>query len=394
MLVNRLRASQIKTLPEGKHLDGNGLYLRVVGNSRTWFLRFSFKKKRHDLGLGALSLADARAKAAEIRQQVAEGKHPLVTRAIENIERQKQAITAKGLHTTINDIYEAAFRWHMETKKIRSDKWFKDHRTAFKTNVFPFIGEKPLALITRQDVAEVLRPSWGKSTGSAILAGLRACFKYAKKEGLFTGDFPTNWQGCLDLELAPASKSHKVQHRPACPWKEMPDLYAKAYAQPDSPQKRVALACMLCAPRPGEFVALRTKDVDTQNRIITLMRTKTSDAIDGDDDPWEIPYPTQMDELFDFTAEYPFGALLGRSAAVVFLHTHVGVDYSAHGFRASFSTWCAEHQKNRETREHALHHKVENEVGGSYQRSTLLELRRVLLQEWADYVTSKVHPAS
>ena len=196
MLVNRLRANQIKALPEGKHLDGNGLYLRVVGNSRTWFLRFSFEKKRHDLGLGTLSLADARAKAAEIRQQVAEGKHPLVTRAIENIERQKQAITAKGLHTTINDIYEAAFRWHMDTKKIRSNRWFNDHRAAFNTNVFPFIGDKPLTLITRQDVAEVLRPSWGKSTGGCILAGLRACFKYAKKEGLFTGDFPTNWQGC------------------------------------------------------------------------------------------------------------------------------------------------------------------------------------------------------
>lgn len=393
MLVNRLRANQIKTLPEGKHLDGNGLYLRVVGNSRTWFLRFSFEKKRHDLGLGVLSLADARAKAAEIRQQIAEGKHPLVTRALENVERQKQAIAAKGIHTTLRDIYKQAFQWHIETRKVRTKDWFRDSCSSIEIHAFPIIGDKALGLITREDIADVVRPYWGKTTAVRILTCLRACFKYAKKKGLFTGEFPTAWQGCLDLELAPASKSHKTKHFAACPWKKIPNLYAEIYALPSSPEKRVTLACMLCAPRPGEFAALRTKDVDTQNRIITLMRTKTSDAIDGDDDPWEIPYPTQMDELFDFTAEFPFGKDLERSAAVRYLRSQ-GVEYTAHGFRSSFSTWCAEHQKNRETREHALHHKVENEVGGSYQRSTLLELRRVLLQEWADYVTSKVHPAS
>ena len=387
MIINRLRANQIAKLPEGKYLDGNGLYLRVQGNSRRWFLRFSFQGSRHDLGLGALPLADARAKAAEIRQQIAEGKHPLVTRAVAAAAKKKEALAAKGLHTTLKDIYEDALRWHVEKNVLRSKKWLPEGVSVLRRKVLPSIGSKPLTLITPQDIAAVLTPVWSTTSGGRMLTCLRACFRYATVNGLFTGSYPTDWDGCLELIMPKASKVSKVEHRASCSWKDVPALYAKLSAMGLTPYIRMTLACILCVPRPSEFAKLRVQDIDTEKRVLIIQESKTST------EPWEVPYPTQMDDLFDFTAEFPFGQRLGAHVPCCVLRD-IGETVTAHGFRASFSSWCADHEKNPETREACLHHSIGGKVTLSYQRSNLLDLRRKLLQEWADYVTSTARAPS
>lgn len=387
MIVNRLRANQVSKLPEGKHLDGNGLYLRVQGNSRRWFLRFSFEGKRHDLGLGSLSLSDARAKAAEIRVQIAEGKHPLIARAVEAAVKKREAIAAKGLYTTLTDVYEDALKWHVEKNSLRSKRWVQEGVSVLRRKVLPMIGHKPLAALTPQDIASVLQPVWTSTSGNRMLTCLRACFKYATMQGLFTGKYPTDWDGALELILPKASKVLKVEHLESCPWQDIPALYAKIASLPSTHETRVAMACILCVPRPIEFVNLRVADIDTAKRLLTIQESKTST------DPWDIPYPVQMDDLFDFTAEFPFGKRLHNQAAMHVLKK-LGVPYTAHGFRSSFSSWCADHEKNPETREACLHHSIGNKVTLAYQRSNLLDLRRQLLQEWADYVTSTARTPS
>ena len=387
MIVNRLRANQVSKLPEGKHLDGNGLYLRVQGNSRRWFLRFSFEGKRHDLGLGSLSLSDARAKAAEIRVQIAEGKHPLVARAIEAATKKREAIAAKGLYTTIADIYKDALQWHVEKNAIRTKGWVSSATSLLDRKVLPMIGHKPLTVLTPQDIASVLMPVWTTTTGGRMLTCLRACFKYATMKGLFTGSYPTDWNGALELIMPKASKVLEVTHREACPWQDIPALYAKLAAMPRTPATRLTMACILCVPRPSEFSLLRVVDIDTAKRLLTIQVSKTST------EPWDIPYPTQLDDLFDFTAEFPFGAKLGNYTPRRLLEK-LDLSYTAHGFRSSFSSWCADHEKNPETREACLHHSLGGKVTLAYQRSSLLDLRRTLLQEWADYVTSTARTPS
>ena len=58
-----------------------------------------------------------------------------------------------------------------------------------------------------------------------------------------------------------------------------------------------------------------------------------------------------------------------------------------HGFRATFRVWTAESaQASREAAEIALAHTETDQTVASYQTSDLLEVRRVLMQTWADYV--------
>jgi len=61
---------------------------------------------------------------------------------------------------------------------------------------------------------------------------------------------------------------------------------------------------------------------------------------------------------------------------------------TAHGFRSSFRDWCSENGVARDLAERALAHTVENKVEAAYHRTDLLEQRRSVMQQWADFVLS------
>src|ERR1700730_6749145 len=72
--LNQLPARTVATAKPGRHGDGGGLYLGVSGTgARKRVLRFSFAGQVTEMGLGgaAVSLAQARDKAAEARKLVA-----------------------------------------------------------------------------------------------------------------------------------------------------------------------------------------------------------------------------------------------------------------------------------------------------------------------------------
>jgi integrase len=60
--------------------------------------------------------------------------------------------------------------------------------------------------------------------------------------------------------------------------------------------------------------------------------------------------------------------------------------FTQHGFRSTFRDWAAEVvQYPREVIEHALAHKIANKVEAAYQRGDLLEKRRLLMADWANF---------
>ena len=66
-----------------------------------------------------------------------------------------------------------------------------------------------------------------------------------------------------------------------------------------------------------------------------------------------------------------------------------GVPAVPHGFRSSFRDWAAEQTAfPRAVMEAALAHQVAGEVEAAYFRTDLLERRRELIQQWADYLRS------
>src|SRR5690348_4283350 len=82
-----LSARRAETAPPGRHYDGDGLHLLVrEDGSAFWVFRFTSAGRTREAGLGrargrnAVTLAEARAKAAQLRQQVRDGVDPLAER--------------------------------------------------------------------------------------------------------------------------------------------------------------------------------------------------------------------------------------------------------------------------------------------------------------------------
>ena len=79
MLTNALSAKAVASLKQGKHRDGQGLQFEVKGGSRRWTFSYMFEGRQRELAIGkypAMSLADARAKRAELREAKDRGLDP------------------------------------------------------------------------------------------------------------------------------------------------------------------------------------------------------------------------------------------------------------------------------------------------------------------------------
>jgi hypothetical protein len=77
-MTGRVTARRVETAKAGKYSDGHNLYLIVSPTgTRKWMLRFTWRGKAREMGLGtpaSVSLADAREKAAQARRMIAS--HP------------------------------------------------------------------------------------------------------------------------------------------------------------------------------------------------------------------------------------------------------------------------------------------------------------------------------
>ena len=77
LAVSRAKAAGL--YPNGMYADGGGLYLQVSGGARSWIFRFARAGRTRYMGLGSLgavTLSEARARAADARRLVSAGKTP------------------------------------------------------------------------------------------------------------------------------------------------------------------------------------------------------------------------------------------------------------------------------------------------------------------------------
>ena len=70
----------------------------------------------------------------------------------------------------------------------------------------------------------------------------------------------------------------------------------------------------------------------------------------------------------------------------------LGVDGVPHGFRSSFRDWAAERKVPWDLAEGCLAHRVGDATAKSYFRSDVLDLRREVMDAWAEYLTPEPVP--
>jgi hypothetical protein len=177
--IYRLSAAKVKNAQPGKrrdgmprvklHADGGGLYLQVApgsgSNSKSWIYRYrSSSGKERFMGLGSLdavSLADAREKAAECRRLREKGTDPIDARAAQRasaaIERAKAMTFDQCAQQYIVD-HRAGWR---------NPKHLSQWTNTLAAYVSPVLGNLPVGSIDVGLVFKVLQPIWATKPETA-----------------------------------------------------------------------------------------------------------------------------------------------------------------------------------------------------------------------------------
>jgi len=129
--------------------DGAGLWLVIEPTGKKWWkLRTVFAKKENSFSLGeypTVTLSKARKKRDDIREQVAAGIDPAVSKT-----NEKAKARGEGSFEFV------AREWH---NKFNS-QWSKDHAktilTRLERDAFPYIGIRPIEEISSPEMLAVL----------------------------------------------------------------------------------------------------------------------------------------------------------------------------------------------------------------------------------------------
>ena len=152
-IVGRLKGRQVANAKpkRGKDWalipDGGNLYLQVTRGkedhiARGWTFKYELAGRRREMGLGpvhTVSLAEARAKARDLRQQLLEGIDPLEAR-----QKVRQVLLAERARTvTFKQVAEMYLDLHLDS--FQNAKHQQQWKNTLGTYVYPKIGSLAVA---------------------------------------------------------------------------------------------------------------------------------------------------------------------------------------------------------------------------------------------------------
>ena len=363
----------------GRHFDGQGLFLIVEpSGAKRWAQRLTVGGRRQELGLGGypvVTLAMAREAALANRRKARNGENPKTTR------RQ-----ARGVLT-----FAEATRKVFELRRPgwRNAKHAEQWITTLEQFVFPRFGDCGVADISTEDVIEVLSPIWHSkpTTAKRVRQRIGAVLTWAVAQGLR----PDNPADAVKAVLARQSNGSTPQR--SLPYSEVSGAIATVRGSNVAPVLKLAFELLvLTAARAGEvrFATWSEIDLEAATWTVPASRMKTERAHRVPLSGRAVEILTEARTLRSKHGELVFPSRGGRpltERGFVQALSRLGIDATAHGFRASFRTWAQERTNvPREVCEAALAHTLKDKAEAAYARSDLFERRRELMGRWARYL--------
>ncbi len=370
-----------------KIFDGRGLYLLITpAGGKGWRFKYRFGGKEKLLSFGTypeISLSKAREKREAARTQVAEGIDPSEARKTKKKTKVQNETTFKFV----------AQEWFGKF----SVNWAPNHSIKIKNrlekDVFPYIGDRPIADIKPPELLMVLRRIESRGaldTAHRARTNCSQIFRYAVATGRAERDPASDLRGALP----PAKESHFSAITE-------PDKVAGLLRAIDDYQGSFVTKCALkLAPllfvRPGELRQAEWAEIDVEAAEWNIPAEKMKTR-----EPHIVPLARQsveiLKELNSLTGAGRYVFPSARTAkrpmsnnAVLAALRRMGFEkneMTGHGFRAMARTMLDEVLHMRvDLIEHQLAHNVRDPLGRSYNRTTHIEDRRKMMQTWADYL--------
>lgn len=393
MAIHLLKSRDLYRLPVGMHADGAGLYLRVqsAGASRSWAFRYLKSGKRAQVSLGTLAsmdLIEARKMTTQLNRAYVTGTDPA------EYLKALQGKPTDVIDTTLAGLLPTALKDIATLKRWRNVKSKSQWQASIETYVIPRLGGKEISTITEADVIAVVSPIWYTKTETAkrVLGRLKTIFEWAKAKKYCSGENPAEWD-TIKFSLPSPELVKTVEHFKAVKIEDMPGLYQTFRSKNDAISAKAIMFGILTATRVNEFRLAEWKEFDFKKRVWLMPASRRKDGIEF---PHRVPLSNQAMELlqdlkvFKLSDKYVFPGLGGRETICADTPRQIlrknGFDTTMHGMRSVFRDWCAETKRDWAASEKALSHSVGTKVTQAYLRTDMLDERRVIMQDWADFL--------
>lgn len=386
--LNKLNATQLKSVKPAKKpfnlADGGGLVLQVQPSGGLWWrLRYRFAGKQKMLSFGTYpdtTLKMAREKRDDARRLLA------ADPPIDPSEVRKAEHNAASSPETLKAI--ATEFLEMQTAGAAATTLRR-----LELHVFPYLGKKPIAQITSQELLAVLRRVEHKGcneTAHRIRSACGRIWRYAIGSGRAEQDVAAALAG----QLAPVnSRNFATITEP----KKIGELLRAidGYSGLRSVSAALKLAPLVFV-RPGELRAATWNEFDLEEAEWRIPAHRTKLRVEH-----VVPLAGQsiaiLDDLYPLTGSesgYVFPSVRSRSTCMSDNSLNAALrrlgyskeQMTAHGFRAMASTRLNELGFPPDIIEKQLAHVERNKVRAAYNHASYLPQRREMMQFWADYL--------
>ncbi len=270
----------------------------------------------------------------------------------------------------------AALVERYKTLQNPTDAW----RSVAKCHVVPMFGELEAAAIKPRDLA----PKLNAIESDNVLGNARRVLRDALALALADGEIASN-PAADPLTPLLRKNSHRTTHHAALPWGEAPSMYATLGSGPAALCIRLQ---MLTALRPTEARGARWDEIDTDKALWVIpaerMKGKREHVVPLSGEALAVLAQCDKSSEYVFASTRKEGEI--ARASVIKLLKRVAPGKTLHGLRSTFRDWTLEVDADYRTCELALAHTVGTAVEQAYARNDLLERRRSLLAQWADYL--------
>ncbi|HEV7288844.1 site-specific integrase [Sphingomonas sp.] len=382
-----LTALKVRNAGPGRHVDVHGLHLLVRDSgTRSWVLRIQHEGERRDFGLGPaheVSLAEARLLAADLRKAVRAG----VDLSARKGRGRKSVSTFEEV---TRDCYEAMKGgW----KDQRHASWI----SSFERHVFPHIGSKAVTAVDSAAVLSVLEPIWLKipDTAKRVLQRIGTVLDFAHIKGLVPEEVSLR-----SVTRGLPRQNHRVTHRAAMPHEDAPAFMKALTAFPSTLGRDALRLTVLTAVRSNETRKATWGEFDLDKAVWSIpaarMKMKEAHVVPLAPAAVKLLRSIHQRHLELHGTVHPDSLLFSVSRCkpisdmtmLKVLRDMKITDATVHGFRSTFTDWVAECTNvPKEVADKALAHRIPNAVEAAYRRTDFFDRRRVLMNEWADFLS-------
>jgi integrase len=383
--------------------DGHGLFLVVQPNgSKLWRWKYRFQGSFRLMALGSypdVSLAQARSAHADARSKLLKGLDPMTERRAEKRSARKEHKEAAeaGANRTVavgedlKSFRRVAAQWLEKWKVGKVERYARDTETRIEEDVLSRIGDRLIGDIKPHEIASMIlaiEDRGAEDVARRVLQNTQQIFRYAMAFGFAEQNPAAAFRPSDILKQRVTTNFARIEVS------ELPALLRKTELYDGSDFVRLALQLMaLVFVRTGELIPAQWSEFNLREKVWSVppdrMKMRRPHLV-----PLSRQALTVVAELWERRKNDTWVFPGERSSPHMNKNSMLGAlkrmgykgEMTGHGFRGLASTILNEMGYERAHIEMQLAHAPKNEVEGAYNKALYLPQRRVMMQDWADFL--------